>query len=338
MLCAASPGDNSQIVEASRGPDGGRLIVVRLRTYGVWWSQPMAPSYLRGAGWPADAVHLHHPHPLADLATLLSVEAPVIVTHHSDVRRQLVIKPLYWPLVRAVLRRASAIVVPTDAHVTVSEELNGFEDKVRIIPFGVDHTRFLPAAHVARPPGFPEPGADPVGLFVGRFVSYKGLDVLLKALVGTRLNVVLVGDGPLRPQVERQITELGLGKQVFLAGEVSDENLPWYYQASDYFVLPSTTPAEMFGVAIAEAMACGKPVITTVLPTGVREVNKAGETGLEVPPGDAEALREAMRSMAGDPELRERFGSAGRRRVEEKFTLERMVSAHLELYREVVER
>src|SRR6185436_10668090 len=92
----------------------------------------------------------------------------------------------------------------------------------------------------------------------------------------------------------------------------------------------------MFGVVLIEAMACGKPIITTALPTGVREVNAPEVVGLEVPPGDHLALRAAMERMASDVELRRRMGAAARMRVSEKFTLKRMVDEHLDLYREVI--
>ncbi|MFB3111448.1 MAG: glycosyltransferase, partial [Gemmatimonadales bacterium] len=125
--------------------------------------------------------------------------------------------------------------------------------------------------------------------------------------------------------------------QVVLVGGISHSDVPIYHQAADYFVLPSITPAEMFGVAMAEAMACGKPVVSTSLPTGVREVNAAGVTGLEVAPNDHEALREAMLELAGNPELRTRFGTAGRVRVEKRFSLRDMISSHVALCEEIAD-
>jgi rhamnosyl/mannosyltransferase len=91
----------------------------------------------------------------------------------------------------------------------------------------------------------------------------------------------------------------------------------------------------MFGVVLLEAMASERPVITTSLPTGVREVNMAGTTGLEAPVGDAAELRKAMRRLADDAALRTKLGSAGRQRVLERFTLDRMIAGHLALYEEL---
>jgi len=318
----------------TESPHGG-VVVVRLPTTRIVWSQPLARGYVAASRGPADVVHLHHPHPLADVAFLAGPRRPLVVTHHSDIRRQVAVKPFYLPLLRAVLKRASAIVVATGAHIAISGELRGFEGKTRVIPFGVDVQRFAPKPDVARPACFPGDAATPVGLFVGRLLGYKGLHVLLDAVKGTDLHVVIVGGGPVRPELEQRIERLGLKGQVVLAGEVSDDDLPIYYRAAAYFVLPAVTSQEMFGVTLLEAMASERPAISTALPTGVHEVNVANVTGFEVPVGDATELRKAMRRLAEDATLRAKLGASGRQRVLERFTLERMIHAHLALYEEL---
>jgi len=311
--------------------------ILRLCTYGMLSSQPVAPGYIFAAGKRADVVYTHRPHPLADLALLLHPKQKILVFHHSDVQRQRFAGSMVRPLAHAVARRSLATVMATESHRLQSLDLGeAGRNKARIIPFGTDEQVFRPSDDSPRPPSFPENESGPVGLFVGRLVSYKGLDVLLDAVCGTDLRVVIVGDGPLRHDIVDEISRQNLGKQVILVGRVSEADLPSYYQAADYFVFPSTTPAEMFGISLIESMGCGTPVITTSLESGVREVNDAGVTGLEVPPGNAGALREAMQTLANEPELRAEMGDAGRRRVLEKFTLDKMVDAHLELCEEVV--
>ncbi|MFQ5705297.1 MAG: glycosyltransferase [Gemmatimonadales bacterium] len=316
--------------------DAAGVEVVRLPTPGVFWSQPLARGYIRAARWLADIVYVHRPHPLADLAVLLGPRRCTVVFHHSDVQRQRLVRAVYGPLARKVAGAAAATVVATRAHLDNAEDLGPRgREKARVIPYGVDGMRFAPGRDLPRPEIFGSAGG-PVGLFVGRLVGYKGLDVLLGAVVGTGLRVVIVGDGPLREQLERQIRELDIATQVSLTGTVPEADLPAYYSAADYFVLPSNSPAEMFGISLIEAMACGKPVISTSLPTGVREVNAKDESGLEVAPGDVGELRTAMKRLAGDRELRARLGAAARKRVEDRFTLDRMVDAHLDLCRELV--
>jgi rhamnosyl/mannosyltransferase len=281
-------------------------------------------------------VYLHRPHPLADLAVGLVRPRRLIVFHHSDVQRQRAIRALYSPLAHTVARRAYAAVVGARANLQYAEDLGpAGRAKARVIPFGVDEDRFSPEAAGERPAAF---GADDqvVGLFVGRLVSYKGLDVLLRAVTGTTLRVVIVGEGPLRARLEGDVERLGLTGQVRMVAGVSERELPSYYQAADYLLLPSTTPAEMFGVTMLEAMACAKPVISSSVASGMREVNLHDVTGFQVPPGDDGALCAAMLKMAGDETLRGELGAAGRRRVEERYTVRDMIAAHLELCEEAV--
>ena len=106
--------------------------------------------------------------------------------------------------------------------------------------------------------------------------------------------------------------------------------------ACDVFVLPSVTHAETFGMVQLEAMTCGKPVVSTNVRSGVPWVNRDGETGLVVEPGDAKALAMAIEWLANDETLRRRMGEAGRARVAREFTLEGMAARTADLYRTVL--
>jgi len=149
------------------------------------------------------------------------------------------------------------------------------------------------------------------------------------------LRLDVVGSGPERNRLQTLARALAVSDRVKWWGEYPDEDLPRRMADADFLVLPSVSTEEMFGMVLLEAMAAGRPVITTNVPSGVREVNEAGVTGLEVPMRDPEALAVAMRTLAEDPALRERMGVAGRGRVDAKFTVGRMVDAHLALYQKV---
>lgn len=310
------------------------VTVHRAASLGVVLSQPIAPglpALVRSTA--ADLVHLHHPNPLGDLAVLTDRPRPLVITHHSDVVRQRALRILYGPLVRAAMRRARLIAVGSARLLRVSRELRGFEAKTRVIPFGIDDARFRPSAGLdarvrklrARWEG------EPVVLAVGRLVPYKGLDVLLRAAARLELRLVLVGDGP---EVLR-LRALA-GPRTTFAGRVSDEDLPAYYRAADVLCLPSVTVAEAFGIVLLEGMACGLPLLTTALPTGVSDVNREGVTGLVVPPGDEGALREALVSLMADRQRREAYGAAARAVFEREYTAALMVERYLELYREAL--
>lgn len=288
-------------------------------------TQELAPAYIAAAWRRADVIHLHHPHSLADVSYALRPSlAPLVVTQHADYPSAKYKLPGWY-----ALKRAEAIVVPSNAHIALSRELKGFEHKVHVIPFGIDEARWELV-----PP--PLPGNPPRAIFIGRLVEWKGVDFLLRALeLVPDLRLDIVGTGPERRRLETLSRALAVADRVKFWGEYPDDDLPRRMADADFLVLPSVSVDEMFGMVLLEAMAAGRPVITTAVPSGVREVNIAGVTGLEVPIRDVNALAHAMRTLAEDAPLRERLGAAGKARVKERFTVGRMAEAHLDLYAKV---
>ncbi len=343
---SARRGDRVEAIVCANGPlpTRRRLDGVLIRgapSFGVVQSVPVSPSYVflppqRGTIW-----HVHEPFPLATIAMLLRAAAtrerlPILVTWHFDVVRQRAMRVPHTILVRQLLGRATRIHVATQAHVGASATLPEFAAKVRVIPYIVD------VAHYARATRHPTARAirdwaagDPVALFVGRFVYYKGVDILLDALARTpRLRLVLVGDGPLRARLERQANRLGVAGRLLWLGTVSDADLVGAYSGADLFVLPSTRATEAFGLVQVEAMAAGLPVVGTRLGTGADAVNVDGVTGSLVPPGDPQALAEAMRALAVGRSRREAFSRAALERAHE-FAENRLADRYRALYAEV---
>jgi glycosyltransferase involved in cell wall biosynthesis len=316
------------------------ISVTRVGMLGMAGSVPVAPALvpeLRRER--ADVLVLHEPNPWALLSLALArPAAPLAVWYHSEVvRPRLQYALFYHPLFRTVYKHARRIAVSSPLLAEHASALAPYRDRIRVIPFGIDLSRWDATPDIAaRAASVREAaGSRPLVLFAGRMVPYKGVDVLLRALVGIDATAVLVGGGPYRERWSALSNELGLGDRVRFAGEVSQPELAALYHACDMFVLPSVTRAEAFGYVQLEAMACSKPVVSTRLPSGVPWVNRDGETGLTVPPSDDDALREAIRTLIEDPSLRRRLGAAGRARVESEFTIERMRVATTALYREV---
>jgi glycosyltransferase involved in cell wall biosynthesis len=172
---------------------------------------------------------------------------------------------------------------------------------------------------------------------VNRLVAFKAVHTLIDAVheLGRdagALHVVVAGDGDLRPQLERQIAALGLQDRVRLIGWRDDA--PRIIALADVFALSSV--AEGMPLAIMRAMALGKPVVANAV-DGVPELVVDGETGLLVPPRDPVAFASALRRMIEDPEMRRRFGEAGRRRVDALFTQRSMAETAHRLYRELLD-
>ena len=303
--------------------------VTRAFSFGAVGSQELAPGYLTAAWKSADIIHVHHPHSLADLACLLRLRrTPLVVTQHQDARPG----PIAPRLAHRTLKRAGAIVVPSSSHMALCRELVGFESKVEVIPFGIDEQRWM---EVPPPPG----GKPARAIFVGRLVRWKGVDLLLRALQQTEdVELDIVGHGPEAPYLKTLAKALAITDRVRFFGEFPDEDLPFRMAAADFLVLPSVSVNEMFGLVAIEAMAAGRPVITTDLPSGVRDVNVAGETGFVVPLRDVDALAGAIQTLAADPGLVRKMGEAGRRRVEEQFTRAVMARRHIELYERLLAR
>jgi glycosyltransferase involved in cell wall biosynthesis len=171
---------------------------------------------------------------------------------------------------------------------------------------------------------------------VGRLSPEKGHSFLLAAFrkVVTAVpeaRLVLVGEGPLRSRLQAQATGLGLSDRVIFAGYRDDVEA--VIAASDLLVMPSLR--EGFGDPIIEAMALGKPVIASRV-GGMVEAVHDGETGLLVPPGDPDALTQAIVNLSRDHQARERMGLWGRQVALREFGVERLADGLAKLYNELV--
>lgn len=325
--------------------------VTRATSMGMLSSLPLSVSFLwkfRRMAKDRDIIHIHMPFPLGDLACFLSgYKGRVILWWHSDIVRQKKLMKLYRPLMEWLLRRADCIVVATQGHIDGSKYLKPYQEKCRIIPFGVDlkiekeADRWYEEGRLLERS---EEKPDAVKfLFVGRLVYYKGCRTMIEAFVqaakgNSRIQLDIVGTGSLEPELKKQTEELGLTDRIYFHADVSDDELIQYFKECDVFVLPSLQRSEAFGLVQIEAMAFGKPVINTKLPSGVPYVSLHGETGLTVEPGNTAELAEAMQYLAEHPAERCRMGERARVRMEEQFRMDKMLKRVLQLYEEFVER
>jgi glycosyltransferase involved in cell wall biosynthesis len=175
----------------------------------------------------------------------------------------------------------------------------------------------------------------PLVLFAGRLAPQKGVDDLIAAIdlvqyILPELRVLIVGDGPMRPQLETTTAAFRLRHMVQFAGHRDD--VPQLLAAADVLVLPSLY--EGLPNVVLEAMRFAKPVVATAAP-GTTEVVVNGETGLLVPLHDPPALAQAMRSIVSDPAVAHRLGASGRSRVDSEFRAESMIDAYATLYEEL---
>jgi glycosyltransferase involved in cell wall biosynthesis len=271
-----------------------------------------AADLLRGTG--VGAVHgyfAHRPAAVA-LATaeLLGVRFG-FSAHALDVRRT----PA--PELARLAARASVVVC---CNPDAAADLRAAGVSPELVRHGVDSAVFTPIA---------APGRAVVELLaVGRFVEKKGFAVLIEAMtrLDRRCRLRLVGDGPLRGDLEAAIARHGLAGRVELAGRATHAILPALYAGADIVVVPSVVDAagDRDGLpnVVLEAMACARPVVASdVAAIGTAVLD--GVTGVLVPPGDPTALAGAISGLAGDPGRREALGRAARALVEDRFDLTR---------------
>ena len=334
------------LVSASGGRETVReslegVHVIRVAEWARALSAPVCPGFPHElAALRADVWHLHYPNPTGEVSWLLHRPAgALVVTYHADVVRQRLAMPVYGPLVRTLLARADVLMPTSDRYIAHSPFLRPHRDKCRVVPLGIDLAGLEALERQGAGAGAVRARAGgEFALFVGRLRYYKGVNVLLDAMTRWEGRLVIVGDGPEDARLRAQHARLGLGDRVRFAGAVSDAELHDHLAAADLGVLPSTHPSEALGIAMIEYLAAGLPVVCTELGTGTTFVNRDGETGLVVPPGDPDALAGALRRLMADAPMRKRFGAAGRLRAREVFSLAAMMQGVGEAYEAAIER
>lgn len=317
----------------------GDVTVTRAAALGKAHSVPLCPS-LPWHLWrtAADCVVLHEPNPLAGSALFAHTPAPrLVIWHHSDLLRPSWAPATYGRLQRAMYRRAACVIVSSPP-LAAGSELVRHARRVAVIPFGIRLERFrhLNDRQRALAELIRRRHPEPRVLFVGRFVYYKGLHVLVDAMAAARGTLLVAGEGPLEEEIRQRAADRGVLDRVHVLGSVPDADLPAYYAAADIVALPSIAITETFGVVQLEAMAAGRPVVSTNLPTGVPWVNQDGVSGLVVAPGDVHALAAAIARLGADSDLRLRLGAGALARAESMFSIGRMIDAFRSVVEDVV--
>jgi glycosyltransferase involved in cell wall biosynthesis len=315
--------------------------VVRVRTLGVALNTPFDLGELTALrSLPADVFHIHYPPPLtAFFATRwrpTHPRVPVCLTYHCDLYLAglggRALSAFYQRVfVPPTLRRVDRIIVHTRSYGVTSAMLRG--RPLEVIPSVVDLDWFRPGVDASALRGDLRIEGKRVLAFTGRLVPHKGVDVLLNALPRLPNDVVLlvIGSGPRLAGLVGLARRLGVADRVRFCATVTDDDLPRYLSLADIFVFPSHNRLEGFGLAVAEAMAAGLPVVIADMP-GVREVIEPGQEGLLAEPLLADDLAAKIRILLDDPALARRMGAAGRRRAEERYGLATVAGQLLNLY------
>ncbi|MCK4573992.1 MAG: glycosyltransferase [candidate division Zixibacteria bacterium] len=293
-------------------------------------------SYLRHASAAAeqvrrfepDLVHVHYAGGFGLCGMRAGVRPLVVSVWGSDI----VDLPRSWPnryLLKKLLRRADHITATSRMLKTATlAYMSGEDEKVSVVPFGINVPDSCP----------PLPEGPPRLCFMKKLRPLTGPDLLLKALAKARekidgISLTIAGDGPMTGELKQLTADLGLNDCVNFAGWIPNERIPDLLAEHHIMVMPSLK--EAFGVAVLEANACGRPVITSDA-GGIAEVVRDNETGIMTPAGDVDRLAQAIVKLAGDRELMSRMGRAGYEFVEQNYSWEKSLDMMTELYERLI--
>jgi len=288
-----------------------------------------------------DIVNGHLPVPyMADVAARECGGHPFVLTYHNDAvgitpLTKLLVRGYYDILGKGTIRRASRIIATSQRYAERSPYLKRFRQKTAVVPPGVDLATFNPNVYS----GYLKDTYDLEGsiiLFVGQLSKthrHKGLSILIRALrhLDPSTTLVVVGGGNWLSHYKVDAENAGVADRVVFAGIISEEGLPLYYRGADLTVLPTYTDAEGFGMVLAEANACGRPVVGTNV-GGIPSLIQDQHNGLLVEPGDLRGLVQAISVVLSDVKLAETLGHNGFEKIRSEFTWDHAVTRTMKVY------
>jgi N-acetyl-alpha-D-glucosaminyl L-malate synthase BshA len=299
-----------------------------------------------------DLVHSHYaiPHAMAAYMAREIVGTPYVVTLHGSDVHSLGQDPAYKPVVKHTLEKADAVTAVSEFLMKKAHEELGIEREIHVIPNFIDTSKFQPIGGVRL---FVESGCvglrkedeaielhpeEKILLHASNFREVKrvvDLVEIMRIVVDhfPEARLIIAGDGPTRIEVERKIEALDLCNNVHLLGVKS--NMQEIMCSADMFLLNSTL--EGMPLVLLEAMSCGLPVVTTPA-GGIPELVRPGKDGMVTKGFEQEEYAQAIIELLENEEKLRKFGQAGRKRVEESFSAERVVRMYEKVFEGVVAR
>ncbi|WP_168120618.1 glycosyltransferase family 4 protein [Paenibacillus sp. HB172176] len=306
---------------------GNELVDKYMQTYKdyVWWTKlRIQKSY--------DIIHAHHPIAALVMKQLFP-DTPLVVTIHSSYERELILNGrieeggVEHRFLTSIYKE---LELKADQLMTVSESFRSYispmiehPERIKVIPNGFDEKRFKPISHENEVPQL---------ITVCRLVPAKGLDILLHACAelkerGYGFVLHIIGDGPIRKELETLAQELDLYDDIIFYGYMlhPEQFMPFF----DIFVLPSR--AEAFGSVFAEAALCWLALIGTNV-GGIAEQIDDGVNGLLVPPENVGALADAMEKVVSDSSYRYNLARSAWNKAKKVYSLTRVISQLKKVY------
>jgi len=320
------------------------FLLVRVKPFAIPMTAPIVPGYGEELSrFKPDIVHAHSPSPICSYFAMRwcrKNEVPFVLTHHCDLELSSLLGKMFIAVYRRTLEKrtldvAARIITTTKTYAQTSRSV--WRYACDIIPNAIAIDRFRPDLDGTDIRKRHHLTDEKVVMYVGRVTPHKGLRFLVDSAqhLPSNVRILIVGGGDFREKLERRAEKLGVSEQVIFAGRVSNRDLPYYYAASDLFVLPSISRLEAFGIVALEAMASGVPVLVSDIP-GVREVIDPGVNGMLCEPFNDEALARSVMGYLDDPDLYERMKEGGFTHVRTKYSWKTIVKQLEDLFMDVL--
>ncbi len=287
-------------------------------------------------------IHVHTPNPTMLTALMaLRPQMPLVITHHSDIIKQRVLKYAFRPIEHVVYSQASRILTTSFEYIEGSKFLRLYKNSLSALPLGLDCSEYAQPSKAALSYSrhLKETYGSPIWLSVGRLVYYKALHVAIEALASVPGTLLIIGTGPLEKELKNQAKQLGVEHRIVWLGRVSADELTGAYRAATALWFPSNVRSEGFGLVQIEAMASGCPVINAnIVCSGVPWVSRHEKEGLTIPINDPVALAQAAKRLLNEPNLRDRLAKARRDRSCKEYDHLTMAQRSFEIYEQVLSK
>ncbi|WP_027720315.1 glycosyltransferase [Maridesulfovibrio zosterae] len=284
---------------------------------------------------PPQVIHLHLPNPAVLFYRSIPDDIPCVVHWHADVHGTpnpciRALYPFYRFFEQKCLAKADHIIATSPPYLSSSFSLAAWRQKSSVVPLGLDTDRY--------PSCTQEKSNPPLVLSVGRFAYYKGFEYLVRAAaLIPEAKFIIAGSGPEHSRISKEVEKLGLSERVYLPGHITDQELFSLMQKASVFCLPSIDRAEAFGMVLLEAMRYGVPIVSTEISgSGTGWVNEHGGTGIVVPPADSQALKIAIKTIISNPQQAQRYGQAGKAKLENNFKIDQISSQIDDIYQSAI--
>ena len=297
----------------------------------------------------AEVIHAHFSTPPGEIAGARCArkkKVPFVLTYHGDWQesfggfiRKTALSFYNKYLLDKVLSYADTIISPSEYYISESRFLGKYKDKIVVIPNGINIEDFeIPYSKEQCREKLALPIEKDIILFVGNLIQYKGPDVLVKAMQIVAKEVsdtelIFVGSGKMKDELEMLSKKLGVEKYVKFAGFVEESLKPLYYRAGDVFVLPSTLNTEVFPIVLLEASASGLPMVVSDLNT-FKCIIEDGYNGIVTKRRDENSLADAIIYLLTNEDIRKKMGKNARKKVED-YSWERIAEETEKVYEDV---